>query len=53
MTKINKLVMHGFKSFANRTEVLLGDKFNCVLGPNGSGKSTLSKVSNKESDVFR
>src|SRR3989344_2934416 len=41
MTKINKLVMHGFKSFANRTEVLLGDKFNCVLGPNGSGKSNI------------
>ena len=33
--------MHGFKSFANRTEVLLGDKFNCVLGPNGSGKSNI------------
>jgi chromosome segregation protein len=41
MTKINKLVMSGFKSFAKRTEVLLGDKFNCVLGPNGSGKSNI------------
>jgi len=41
MTKINKLVMHGFKSFAKRTEITLGEKFNCVLGPNGSGKSNI------------
>jgi chromosome segregation protein len=41
MTKINKLVMHGFKSFARRTELVFGDKFNCVLGPNGSGKSNI------------
>ncbi|MFH1669395.1 MAG: chromosome segregation protein SMC [Candidatus Woesearchaeota archaeon] len=39
MTRINKLVMHGFKSFAKRTEILFGPEFNCVLGPNGSGKS--------------
>ena len=41
MTKINKLVMHGFKSFAKRTELVFGDKFNCILGPNGSGKSNV------------
>ncbi|HLC46620.1 MAG TPA: chromosome segregation protein SMC [Candidatus Nanoarchaeia archaeon] len=41
MTKINKLVMHGFKSFAKRTELVFGDQFNCVLGPNGSGKSNV------------
>ena len=40
-TKINKLVLHGFKSFAKRTELLFGDNFNCVLGPNGSGKSNI------------
>ena len=33
--------MHGFKSFASRTEILLGDRFNCILGPNGSGKSNV------------
>jgi chromosome segregation protein len=38
MTKINKLVAHGFKSFADKTELVFGDTFNCVLGPNGSGK---------------
>jgi len=41
MTRINKLVMHGFKSFAKRTELVLGNKFNCVLGPNGAGKSNI------------
>ncbi|MBD3354815.1 chromosome segregation protein SMC [Candidatus Woesearchaeota archaeon] len=41
MTKINKLIMHGFKSFARRTELVFGDDFNCVLGPNGSGKSNI------------
>ena len=33
--------MKGFKSFANRTEILLGDRYNCILGPNGSGKSNV------------
>ena len=41
MTKINKLVLHGFKSFAKHTELIFGNKFNCVLGPNGSGKSNI------------
>lgn len=41
MTRINKLVMHGFKSFANKTELEFGEGFNCVLGPNGSGKSNI------------
>ena len=39
--RITKMQMKGFKSFANRTEVIFGDKFNCVLGPNGSGKSNI------------
>ncbi|MEM3126749.1 MAG: AAA family ATPase, partial [Candidatus Woesearchaeota archaeon] len=41
MTKINKLVLRGFKSFGKHTELDFGDRFNCVLGPNGSGKSNL------------
>lgn len=41
MTRITRLVMHGFKSFARRTELLFGDNFNCVVGPNGSGKSNV------------
>ena len=41
MTQINKIVMHGFKSFARRTELVFGNKFNCILGPNGCGKSNV------------
>ncbi len=41
MTKINRLVMHGFKSFAKHTELVFGPKFNVILGPNGSGKSNV------------
>ncbi|MBT3537009.1 chromosome segregation protein SMC [Candidatus Woesearchaeota archaeon] len=41
MTKINKLVMRGFKSFAKKTELIFGDDFNVILGPNGSGKSNV------------
>ncbi len=33
--------MKGFKSFANKTELVFGEKFNCILGPNGSGKSNI------------
>ncbi|MFH2027984.1 MAG: chromosome segregation protein SMC [Nanoarchaeota archaeon] len=41
MTKINRMVMHGFKSFAKHTELLFGPKFSVILGPNGSGKSNV------------
>ena len=41
MTRILKLVVHGFKSFAKRTEVVFDETFNVVLGPNGSGKSNV------------
>lgn len=43
MTKINKLVLQGFKSFAHRTELVFEDNFNVILGPNGSGKSNLGE----------
>ena len=41
MTKILRLSLHGFKSFANKTDIIFGDKYNCILGPNGSGKSNV------------
>ncbi len=41
MTYITKMTMQGFKSFAQKTELVLGTKFNCILGPNGSGKSNV------------
>ncbi|MBI2143701.1 chromosome segregation protein SMC [Candidatus Woesearchaeota archaeon] len=56
MTRISKLVLHGFKSFAKRTELLFDDNFSVILGPNGSGKSNildslcfvLGRISSKE-----
>lgn len=41
LTRITRLEIKGFKSFANKTELLFGEKYNCVLGPNGSGKSNV------------
>ena len=40
-TKISKIVMNGFKSFAKHTEILFNGSYNCILGPNGSGKSNI------------
>ena len=34
--------MHGFKSFARKTEVPFDNAMNIVVGPNGSGKSNIS-----------
>jgi len=42
MTKINRISLHGFKSFAHKTEIPFDNKFNVVLGPNGAGKSNIS-----------
>jgi chromosome segregation protein len=42
MAYIKKLVMHGFKSFAKRTEIPFENGINVIIGPNGSGKSNIS-----------
>ncbi len=42
MTYIKKMSMQGFKSFANKTEILLDNGINVIVGPNGSGKSNIS-----------
>ncbi|MBI2102892.1 chromosome segregation protein SMC [Candidatus Woesearchaeota archaeon] len=41
MTRINRITIQGFKSFAHKTEIPLEGKYNCILGPNGSGKSNI------------
>ncbi|MBN2458255.1 chromosome segregation protein SMC [Candidatus Woesearchaeota archaeon] len=41
MTRINRMVMKGFKSFGQKVALEFGSDFNCVLGPNGSGKSNI------------
>ena len=40
-TRITKIEMKGFKSFANKVEMDFKEHFNCILGPNGSGKSNV------------
>ena len=42
MAFIKKLVMHGFKSFANHTEIPFDKGINTIIGANGSGKSNIS-----------
>lgn len=41
MTRINKLYLKGFKSFAKPSTLDFINGFNCILGPNGAGKSNV------------
>jgi chromosome segregation protein len=41
MIQFDKLRIHGFKSFVDRTELDIGPGLNGVVGPNGCGKSNL------------
>ena len=40
--RLQSITLHGFKSFAERTEVKVLPGITCIVGPNGSGKSNLS-----------
>ena len=41
MVKVNRLHLHGFKSFAKPVDLEFLDGFNTCIGPNGSGKSNI------------
>lgn len=40
--RLKRLYLHGFKTFAPRTEVQFGEGLTAVVGPNGSGKSNIA-----------
>ena len=40
-TRITKMEMQGFKSFAKKTTILFPSNFSVICGPNGSGKSNV------------
>lgn len=39
--KLLSIKAHGFKSFADKVEILVGDGITGIVGPNGSGKSNV------------
>ena len=39
--RLKKVELYGFKSFAQRTEIILNEGITAIVGPNGSGKSNI------------
>src|SRR5947208_1033181 len=40
--RLKRLYLHGFKTFAPRTDLVFGEGLTAVVGPNGSGKSNIA-----------
>jgi len=39
--KLEKIIINGFKSFADRTELAISEPITAIVGPNGCGKSNV------------
>lgn len=41
-SRLKSLELHGYKTFASRTELAFAEKVTAIVGPNGSGKSNIA-----------
>jgi len=40
--RLKKISLHGYKTFANSTEIIFDNHISAIVGPNGSGKSNIA-----------
>ena len=41
MLRLERIVIHGFKSFKRKTSIPFPTGFSCITGPNGAGKTNV------------